>query len=154
MESFFNDPTWEAQIKIVGYTLLAAVLGGVLGLEREYVRKPAGLRTHILVAAAAALLVGISRLMLATEMFPQDTLNYDPNRLLEAVITGISFLGAGTILRREKRVEGLTTAATLLFTAVIGIGVGLGFILVGVLSTLLALFVLYVLGRIDPGSEE
>jgi putative Mg2+ transporter-C (MgtC) family protein len=118
-----------SQMWSLGYVVLAMFLGALLGLEREMAGKPAGLRTHMLVAGGAALLVIIS--LLAVEIFQRnfegDVVRTDPIRVLEAVITGISFLGAGTILRDRATgsVEGLTTAASLLLAAAVGMTVAL-----------------------------
>lgn len=106
---------------------LAGLFGGVIGLERELADKPAGLRTHIFVAAGSALLVLLAEG--AMDFFRQsgkaDQIEGDPVRIIQAIIVGISFLGAGTIIhRRESEVEGLTTAASIYLTAAIGIAVG------------------------------
>ncbi len=116
--------------------LLAAILGGLLGYERETQGKAAGLRTHMLVAIGSALFVLVPEL---------DGAEYDAlSRVIQGIVTGIGFLGAGTILkgRRETEVQGLTTAAGIWLTSAIGITVGLGHEATAVLGTLLALFVL------------
>ncbi len=112
-----------------GTVALAGLLGGAIGLERELADKPAGLRTHIFVASAAALLVLLAEN--AIDFFQQnssgDVIDADPIRVIQAIVVGISFLGAGTIIhRRGTEVEGLTTAASIFLTAAIGIAVGLG----------------------------
>ena len=116
--------------------LLAAFLGGLLGIEREKKGKAAGVRTHMLVSMGAALFV-----LLATQGGMKDT---ELSRVLQGVIAGIGFLGAGTILKaeREEKVYGLTTAAGIWLTAAIGVAAGLGRESTAVLSTLLALGVL------------
>jgi putative Mg2+ transporter-C (MgtC) family protein len=117
------------QLRLLLYIGLALLLGGVIGWEREEAEKPAGLRTHMLVCAAAALLVGLGEIL--TEEFRRDIfgdlVRTDPTRLLEAIITGVSFLGAGTIIRQRGRgsVAGLTTAASLLMTSGIGAAIAL-----------------------------
>jgi putative Mg2+ transporter-C (MgtC) family protein len=106
----------------------AVLLGGLIGAEREVARKPAGLRTHMLVAGTAALIVGLGTLLVGYFESSEGSgvLRADPIRLLEALVTGVSFLGAGTIIRSgEDGVTGLTTAASLLFTAVVGATVAL-----------------------------
>src|SRR5512143_2275822 len=104
------------------------LLGGFIGVEREYAHKPAGLRTHMLVAGAAALLVGLVN-AIVTRFATGDVsplVRADPVRIISAVVTSVGFLGAGTIIRRQDdHVEGLTTAASMLFAATIGVGVGL-----------------------------
>ena len=97
---------------------LAAALGGAIGLEREYRRKPAGLRTNMLIALGSALLA-----VLSTEL---GTSANSPDRIAAQVVTGIGFLGAGAILRSGENVHGLTTAATIWVNAAIGMAAGLG----------------------------
>jgi len=115
MISMEFDPVWIPIIKVV----FAMFLGGLMGLERELAQKPAGLRTHMLVAGASSLLVVLGDVMIAnysTSSFVQ-AIQTDPIRIMEAIITGISFLGAGTIIFRnqDETVEGLTTAASILY---------------------------------------
>ena len=147
-----------SQLYILLSVAVAMLLGGILGLEREIAEKPAGLRTHMLVAGAAALLVSLSNA--AVEHFTADVgsdlVRTDPIRILEAVIAGVSFLGAGTILRRrsEQEVEGLTTAASMLFVAAVGVCVGLDQWIVGVGVTLLGLLVLHVVSRIEQRLKD
>ncbi len=120
---------WNSQSLILLNVLIAMILGGLIGIERELVKKPAGLRTLMLVAGASAMLVELSDILI--ERFSSagyDTiLRADPVRIVEAIITGISFLGAGTIFRsgEGKTIEGLTTAASILICSVIGISVAL-----------------------------
>jgi putative Mg2+ transporter-C (MgtC) family protein len=144
------DMSWE--LKVAGQVALAMVLGGLVGLEREAANKPAGFRTHMLVAGAAALLVGLGHALV--EEFDRHTglrLQSDPIRIVEAIVTGVSFLGAGTIFRRAKgeHVEGLTTAAALLLCAALGVCVAVErFILAGSV-TVLTLGVLRGLALVD-----
>src|SRR5947208_10025477 len=108
----------SSQLLIILEVIVAMVLGGVVGYDRHLADKPAGLRTHILMAGAAALFVGLGNLAVAKfhNLFSDTTVRSDPIRLFEAIITGVSFLGAGTIIRRgaSKHIEGITTAASLL----------------------------------------
>ncbi|MGE3278165.1 MAG: MgtC/SapB family protein, partial [Vicinamibacterales bacterium] len=107
---------WATDLQITGATVLAMVFGAAIGWDRERADKPAGIRTHALVAGSASLLVSLGALLpaeLAPALAPAG-LRSDPLRVMEAVITGVSFLGAGTIIRgRGQRVEGLTTAAAM-----------------------------------------
>jgi putative Mg2+ transporter-C (MgtC) family protein len=135
---------WEQAVAL-GTVVLAMALGSVIGWDRELSDKPAGLRTHMLVAGAAALLVAIGELLVTSRAvdIDSDLVRADPVRIVEAVITGVSFLGAGTIIRQsDQRVEGLTTAASLLFVAGVGICVALYQFVLAVGATLLALLVL------------
>ena len=138
----------QPQFQILAYAALAMILGGLVGLDREAARKPAGLRTHMLVSGAAALLVLLGQVMVKNyDAKLASLLTSDPIRIIEAIITGVSFLGAGTIMRRESnQVEGLTTAASLLLAAAIGISVALSQWIVAVGLTLLVLLVLRFLG--------
>ena len=133
------------QLEIAVQLFIAVVLGGIIGFDRERKRKPAGFRTHMLVAGAAAFLVSVGVFVDQhyVSALSDQVIRSDPIRVIGAIITGISFLGAGTIMRtREGPVEGLTTAATLLFAATIGIGVGVGAYLVAVLATFLVVLIL------------
>ncbi len=137
---------WPAQLAILAEVFLAMLLGGVIGIERTTANKPAGFRTHMLVAGAAALLVGLSDALIH-RFSPgayTDLIQSDPIRVIQAIIAGISFLGAGTIFRHPKKqhVEGLTTAASLLFSGAIGICVALRQFVLAVAVTLLTLTVL------------
>jgi putative Mg2+ transporter-C (MgtC) family protein len=140
---------WLAQLGILGHVALAIVFGGLIGIEREYADKPAGFRTHMLVAGSAALLVSLGHGILS---FFESTgidggtvrIQSDPMRIVEAVITGVSFLGAGTIFRRSRteQVEGLTTAASLLLSAAIGVSVALRQYILAAGVTVLGLIIL------------
>jgi len=128
---------------------IAAALGGLVGLEREWSGKPAGLRTHMLVAAAACLFMILGHATLdafSDEQFA-GTLGADPIRIMQAIVVGISFLGAGTIIEgAHRRVEGLTTAASVLLVSGIGIAVAIGQVLLAGCVTVLALVTLVALG--------
>lgn len=142
------------QFIILGKVAFAALLGGVIGAEREYTRKTAGMRTLMLVAAASALLQSLAVMItseLAASAEPVRSVQADPTRVIQAIITGISFLGAGAIvLRREVGVvRGLTTAATVLLVAAIGITVGLGEYVVAAGVTVGALLVLIVVKPVE-----
>ena len=133
----FSDlPDVTEFTRVVLRLLLAALLGGLLGIERERKGKAAGVRTHMLVSMGAALFV-----LLASQGGMKDS---ELSRVIQGVIAGIGFLGAGTILKaeREDKVYGLTTAAGIWLTAAIGVAAGLGRDSTAVLSTLLVLAVL------------
>ena len=128
------------QLVVAGETLLAGVLGGLVGLERGRSGKGVGLRTHALVAIAAAAAVGIGSLLV------EGPGSGDHTRTLHAVITGVGFIGAGAILHSDRGTQGVTTATSVFLVAVIGAAVGVGLPIVGFTVTLLALIVLRVLG--------
>ena len=140
---------YRQQWQILGSVALAMVLGAGLGFEREMAHKPAGLRTHMMVAGAAALLVALSDIIVRHFDIKMDqaVVQSDPLRIIEAVITGVSFLGAGTIIRRGAAadVEGLTIAASLLFVAGVGITVAVSQWVLAVGIVVLALVTLRVL---------
>jgi putative Mg2+ transporter-C (MgtC) family protein len=146
------------ELKILACVALAILLGAVIGLEREFEGKPAGLRTHMLVAGAAALLVTLGDVVV--EHFAVDVggqlVRSDPVRIIEAVITGVSFLGAGTILRRGglSQVEGLTTAASILFTAAVGVSVALSQFVIALGATGLVLVTLRGVGHVERRLER
>ena len=144
------DIGWE--LKVTAQVAVAMVLGGLIGLEREAAHKPAGFRTHMLVAGAAALLVGLGHALVAEFDRPSGMrLQADPIRIVEAIVTGVSFLGAGTIFRRPKgeQVEGLTTAAALLLCAALGVCVAVERFVLAVGVTGLTLVVLRGLAAVD-----
>jgi putative Mg2+ transporter-C (MgtC) family protein len=116
------------EFQMLGKVMIAALLAGLVGIEREFAERPAGLRTHMLVGATAAFFVILADHMI--ESFdPRDAMTADPVRVVEAIVVGISFLGAGTILKYREEgqrvVEGLTTSASILSVAAIGIAVAI-----------------------------
>ena len=143
---------WIMQLQIVGEVALAMLLGGVIGFEREVADKPAGFRTQMLVAGAACLLVGLADAMLLRLLAEGKTnVTGDPIRIVEAIVAGVSFLGAGTIFRKDasEQVQGLTTAASILLCAAIGISIALRQFALAVGVTILALIVLRGLTGIE-----
>jgi putative Mg2+ transporter-C (MgtC) family protein len=149
LASEFSDlPDLEQLTRVVTRLLLAALLGGLLGWERESKGKAAGLRTHMLVALGAAVFV----------MIPQQAGldDADLSRNIQGVVAGIGFLCAGTILkgRNEEQVQGLTTAAGIWLTAAIGVAVGLGREASAVLTALLALVIFAGLPAVDRWIER
>lgn len=153
------DAGIAGQFDVVASMAIAMLLGGLIGFEREMKRRPAGFRTHMLVAGASALLVGIGQLSLERHgLSANEAMQIDPLRLVEAVIAGVAFIGAGTIFGESRRggetISGITTAASLLTVAVIGVAVGLDYDLAAGAATALALFVLVALSwweRRRPG---
>ena len=138
--------------------LVAIILGGVVGWERERAGKGAGLRTHMLVCLAATIFMKVGEFLMLHAHAHQDpaTLRTDPIPLISAIVTGVSFLGAGTIFRDEDvhHARGLTTAASLLVVATIGISVALDRYILGIGITLLALLVLRVVLRFEHKSSS
>jgi putative Mg2+ transporter-C (MgtC) family protein len=119
--------------------LAAAVLGAVLGFERELTSKPAGLRTYMLVAEGSALFM-VGSVLLTQEFSPDGGgMLVDPTRIASTIVTGIGFLGAGVIFRTEDRVLGLTTAAGIWVAAAIGMLAAAGYFVVSIFGTILGL---------------
>lgn len=142
LHEFSDLPDVAGVTRITLRLLIAATLGGVLGFEREQKGKAAGLRTHMLVALGAALFV----------LIPQQAgvSDADLTRVLQGLVAGIGFLGAGTIIKGngEEEIKGLTTAAGIWLTAAIGVAAGMGREATAVLSTLLAILILYTVPKI------
>jgi putative Mg2+ transporter-C (MgtC) family protein len=153
----------ERELFILLRLIAAAILSGLIGYERERTGKDAGLRTHMLVAIGAAMFVSF------TDLFAQESLplapagapgnfrvQIEPLAVVEAIVTGISFLGAGTIFvsGRGNRVRGLTTAASIWVTAAVGIAVGLERYILAIGATILILIVLHVLDKFDVGQQR
>lgn len=127
------------QLRMIGLVALAMGLGALVGFERERSDKPAGLRTHMLVAGGCCLIALIGEI--AFEQF--SGIGGDPTRTLHGIVTGIGFLGAGSIIKGEDgRTEGLTTAASVLFVAVMGAAVAYEFWILATGATLLAIITL------------
>jgi putative Mg2+ transporter-C (MgtC) family protein len=126
------------QLSVIIDTMIAAVLGSLIGWERDRAGKSAGPRTMALVGSASAAIVAIGAVVGAQAQFG------DPTRALHAIITGIGFLGAGLIFtdKHSTGIQGVTTAATVFSTAAVGVAVGLGFQVVGAGLTLVILIIL------------
>ncbi|MDF2532861.1 MAG: hypothetical protein K0R80_3398 [Clostridia bacterium] len=125
---------------------LACILGGLIGMERGRNRQPAGLRTHILVCVGATLVMLCNIFLF--ELY-KGIANVDPARLSAQVISGIGFLGAGTIIKEGLSIRGLTTAASLWVVACLGIAVGLGFYVGAILTTSFILIILIIFSKLE-----
>lgn len=141
----FPQIAWETGLARL---LMAAVLGGAIGFEREAHEKPAGLRTHIIVAVAACLFTLLGFEMINAEAARAENVRADPMRLIEAVTAGVAFLAAGSIITSGGSVRGLTTGAGMWMAGAIGVACGLGEFLLGGLAAAIALIVLVVLGSL------
>ncbi|SHE14172.1 putative Mg(2+) transport ATPase [Chlamydia abortus] len=142
------DPWHIEPLDLTIRLVLALLLGGLIGLEREKNNHPAGLRTHILVCVGSALLMLLS--MYGFSAFVDEgNVRLDPARLAAQVIPGIGFLGAGTIIRNGFSITGLTTAASLWVAAAIGLSVGAGFYYAAFLSTAVVLISLWTLNIVE-----
>lgn len=137
-------------INMTLHLLGAIVAGGLIGLERDYHDKPAGFRTHTLVCLSSSVLMLIS--LYPAHWVPQGTaftIQTDPTRMAQGIMTGIGFLGAGVIYKENLSVRGLTTAASIWITAAIGILFGIGFYFPAILATLFALSILTLFRQIE-----
>lgn len=129
------DGLWgELGFELVLRLVLAVVLGGVVGLERELTDKPAGLRTHMLVSLGSCLFTLVSVY----------DFSVDPARVAAGIVAGLGFIGAGTILAERDRVIGITTAASLWVTGAIGLATGVGNYLLAVVTTVLVFVILFM----------
>lgn len=138
---------WEGILRL----FLAMIMGGLIGLEREFVNRPAGFRTHTLVCLGSALIM-----ITGEHLFKayHELVNLDPARLGAQVVSGIGFLGAGTIMNDGHRVRGLTTAASLWVVGCVGLAIGAGFYTGAIAAFILAYFTLIFLKRFERLFEK
>lgn len=134
---------WEIALRL----FLAVVLGGIIGFERESHNRPAGFRTHILVCSGSALIMMVSAYGFTGQI--GEGYISDPGRIAAGVVTGIGFLGAGTILQQRGSIRGLTTAATIWVVSGVGLAAGVGFYLGAVLTSVFVLISLLMLRRAE-----
>jgi len=139
-------PTWELVVRL----LLSAALGSVIGLERERLRWAAGLRTHMLVSVGSCLVMIVSAFGFG-DIIAGDHVSLDPSRIAAQVVSGIGFLGAGSIILRGDKIRGLTTAASLWTVSGIGLAVGGGMYTASIASTVI---ILGILAGIKPFEER
>jgi putative Mg2+ transporter-C (MgtC) family protein len=139
-----------AEATLLPRILLAGALSAAIGWEREARGRPAGLRTHIIMGLSAALLVSLGDVLVGRYSGVAGT-QIDPLRIMEAIVAGVSFIGAGTIFVSGKNdVRGLTTAASLLATTIVALATGLGLYVLAVVTTLVLLLVLRLLPHVEP----
>lgn len=136
-----NIITYEFVLRL----FVAAMLGGVIGLEREYRAKEAGFRTHFLVALGSGLFMILSQFGFDDVLAHYEQVSLDPSRIASQVVTGIGFIGAGTIILQKHVVRGLTTAAGLWVTSAIGMTAGAGMYVLSIATTVLVLLCLEAL---------
>lgn len=131
--------------------LISLLMGGLIGLERAWHGRPAGLRTHSLVCVSSSLLMLLTvyQWELLSATVPLEAIRIDPTRMAQGIMTGIGFLGAGVIMKEKLTIRGLTTAASIWMTASIGIMVGLGFYTSASAATIITLIVLALFGRME-----
>ncbi len=145
MLQIFESLREPSMLSVALRMVLAVLCGGLVGLEREYKRRPAGFRTHILICLGAAMTTLTSQFLLFVMNYPTDIA-----RLGAQVIAGIGFIGAGTIIvTRRQRVKGLTTAAGLWASAIVGLALGAGFYEGGIITTALILLAELVFSKLE-----
>jgi putative Mg2+ transporter-C (MgtC) family protein len=135
---------WELALRLVA----ALFAGGAIGWEREWRNKPAGLRTHMLVSLGSAITI-LASIEYAEDFHRLYGLRIDPLRVVQGVIGGVGFLGAGAILQRHGAVQGLTTAASIWTAAAIGVTCAMGYFEIAGISVGLVLITLYLIGRLE-----
>ncbi len=149
-----TSPEWAMQLQqIVDWGLilrlsLAAVLGGVVGIERELTGHPAGLRTNILISTSSCLFT-----ILSMEAFPLTGNSQDTARVAAQVVTGVGFLGAGAVIQTKRAVHGLTTAATIWMVAAVGMSAATDLYALGIITTIMTTGVLVLLGPLSTWLE-
>ncbi|OBZ08520.1 MgtC/SapB family protein [Bacillus sp. FJAT-26390] len=148
MANELHNPWYISELHILLRLLLALLLGGLVGFEREQSNHAAGLRTNILVCLGSCLLMLLSMYGFAS-FVDEPNVRVDPARLAAAVITGIGFLGAGTILFTGKSITGLTTAASLWVVSAIGLAVGAGFYFASATATIMVLVTLWAFNKLE-----
>ncbi|HLS67735.1 MAG TPA: MgtC/SapB family protein [Kiloniellales bacterium] len=129
--------------------LLAALMGGAIGVEREWRRRPAGLRTNILVAVASALFAILTLEIVHAEIIEGEAIRMDPLRVIEAVTAGVAFLAAGAIIQSRGNVQGITTGAGLWLSGAVGVACGLGLWSIAFIAVVIGLVVMIVLGKLE-----
>ncbi len=143
------DDIYVSSLEVITRLIISAIVGGIIGFERESSNRPAGFRTHILVTIGSALIMMVS----ATAFDPIGQGN-DPQRLAAQVVSGIGFLGAGTIMRNGSEVKGLTTAASLWVCAGLGLAFGAGLYVHGFAGGVIVISTLTVLNKLDKSSKK
>lgn len=144
-KSFFATSPSVAAMRLFA----AIVLTGLIGLEREWQGKPAGLRTHILVGLAAALFVMLGQEVTHLDFGGTDDLRIDPLRLIEAVTAGVAFLAAGIIFTTQGQVRNITTGASLWLSGAVGLGCGAGQIPLAAMASGMVILVLLLLRQVE-----
>lgn len=144
-----SSSTQGHEVEIALRLLLAALFGAVIGLEREMRDRPAGLRTHMLTAMAAAVFTILTFEIFHTTRAMDPNLSLDPIRVIEAVTAGVAFLAAGTIIQSGGKVQGLTTGAGMWLAGAVGVACGAGFYRLAFIAVVLATLILVGLRRVE-----
>jgi putative Mg2+ transporter-C (MgtC) family protein len=154
----FRDFTVSTYLPVgtIGLRLVAAaLLGALIGIEREWRNRPAGLRTHMLTALAAAVFTILTGEILHSDMLQGNgTAQADPIRVIEAVTSGVAFLAAGAIIQNRRGVQGLTTGAGMWLAGSLGVAAGLGQFVIGGLAAVLGLIIIILIKRAEIAVEK
>ena len=154
---FFSSTLLDSyELVIFLKIMLAALAGAAIGFEREKHGRPAGLRTHLLVSAGSCLMMILSEAFYLKygDLSATGVVRLDPSRAAAQIITGIGFLGAGVIIKEGFNVRGLTTAACLWMVSGIGMAFGMGMVSAGTIATVVALFSLLILKKLEPKFQK
>lgn len=146
---FDSTRTHAPEMEIALRLVLASLVGGIVGLERELKDRPAGLRTHMLTSLAAAVFTIITFEIFHAFRTIEPGGSMDPIRVVEAVTAGVAFLGAGTILRGDGSVKGLTTAASMWLAGALGVACGAGFYTIAIMAVVLVVIILVGVRRLE-----
>ena len=147
IDTFSSDMAMDFPV-MVARLALAAFLGALVGIEREWRDRPAGLKTHMLVCIASATFAIVSMEFITMPIFDDMNVRMDPLRLVEAITAGVAFLAAGFIIVSGGQVKGITTGAGMWLSSAIGLACGLGMWPIAVLATFMAVVVFLVIGRL------
>ena len=152
LETLIDELTASFSVVPFGITTIrlaaAVILGGLIGTEREWRNKPAGLRTHMLIAMAACLFILVSQQLVLLPFGPAETIKVDPLRLVEAVTAGVAFLAAGVIITSGGKVRNLTTGASMWLAGAVGLACGAGQIPLAALATAIIVVVLFIVAQL------
>lgn len=161
MEQFWSEFTHENLISlpvVLARMILATFLGAIIGLEREWRRRPAGLKTHMMVCLASATFTIVSLELVNVPIFEDQNIQMDPSRLVEAITSGVAFLAAGFIIFAKGKITGITTGAGMWLAAAIGLASGLGLWHIAIIATVIAVAMLIFVGKLEqkvsPDKEE
>lgn len=157
MQSFYDsvtNPTDVSFAAMLARMIAAMVCGGIIGLDRERRGKPAGFRTLMLVSLASAIfmIITFKLMQLSSEIY--ENVNPDPIRVIEAVITGIAFLGAGAIIQSRGNVRHMTTGATIWLAGSAGVACGAGYLVIAAMTTVLGFIIVAVIGALEHAIQN
>lgn len=159
MDQFWAEFTHDNVISlpvVLARMLLATILGAVIGLEREWRQRPAGLKTHMVVCLASATFTLVSLELVNIPTFDDPNIRMDPSRLIEAITNGVAFLAAGFIIFAKGKIMGITTGAGMWLAASVGLASGLGLWHIAIIATAIVIVTFIVVGKMERsvGSDK